>query len=138
MNESTACNPIHFLVPIFGGALTNETSEDMATYAPKSDQAHIVLGSMIFAMVFVWCLYVFGYTTKVTKVLFLSGLIQVSMGVYLFTWVFVLLHPSDLSALYQYSSRDLLQLQHMSISSVLIAAGFVEICYRGLNFFTKS
>ena len=31
------------------------------------------------------------------------------MGVYLMSWVFVLLHPSELLALYEYSTHDLLQ-----------------------------
>jgi len=127
------CNAVHFLVPIFGGALTNETAGAISTYAQKSDEAHIVLGSMIFLMVTGWCFFIFGYVSKISRVFIFTGIVQISMGVYLFSWVFIFLYPADLLALYRYSSNDLLQLQHMSISSLLIASGFLEICHCGLN-----
>ena len=42
-------------------------------------------------------------------------------------WLFIFMHPSDLLGLFRYSTRDLLQLQHLSIALLLLAAGCIEL-----------
>jgi hypothetical protein len=84
----------------------------VSSYAGKSQTAHIILGSLILCMVASWCAFILDYVKRVKQIYVVCGVIQMIMGLYLTLWLYVLLHPSDLAALYRFSSQDLVQLQH--------------------------
>ena len=89
---------------------------------------------MLINLVFIWGLQVLRFK-KFESIVFayvVAGVDQCAMGFYLLSWVFLFLQPTELSDLFHYSSNDLKQLQHVGISTCLIACGCVdfEIAWR--------
>lgn len=108
-------------------------------YASLSTQAHVVLGMFILSLVLVFTALVsrvklkvrgvmFDFTS-VPRALFLSGCLQLGMGIYLLIWVYVFLSlPSgNFVAGFEYVTTDLLQLQHTSIAMLLCGGGVLDI-----------
>jgi len=100
-------------------------------YATRSNEAHAVLGGLIFLMILVWSCYIFELIRRPTHATLLSGWLQIAMGLYLYSWVFVLMQPGEVASgrLWAYSTRDLLQLQHIAISGLLVAAGLTDVLF---------
>ena len=116
------CTSTTFPVPLF---LPGE-------YPRKSQQAHSVLGILLLLMVLTWLAHITQFQTPVKQLdraYKCSGILQMLLGIYLLTWCFVLLKPSNLTDLYSYSTTDLLQLQHISISCSAICCGLSEYWY---------
>ena len=114
------CRPSTFPVPLF----------EPGEYPRKSQQAHAVLGILLLLMVIVWCTHVTQFSTPLKKLHTAyksSGVLQILMGVYLLSWCFVFLKPTHLSELYRYSTKDLLQIQHITISCCAICCGLTSI-----------
>lgn len=122
MSVSDSCPPVHFLAELF----TPTQNGTMASYHQASDQAHIVLGILLLCMVFAWAGFVLDFY-RVRAASRWSGVFQTLMGVYLFTWVFYLMLPGKTEALWEYATKDLLQLQHIAIASLLCAGGLIEL-----------
>ena len=122
-SSSQSCSPEHFVVPLFNSLDPTQPN----SFSTKNQQAHIFLGSCLAALVVTWSLFAMEWV-GVRRVYRMSAVIQLVMGVYLLLWLFVLMHPSDMVALFEYSTSDLLQLQHLSIAVLLLAAGGVEWC----------
>lgn len=120
------CPAVHFPVPLFGGQLgSNHTLT--SSYAAASNDAHIVLGLLLFAMVIAWAAFVLEFI-RVNKASQVSGGCQLGMGVYLLSWLFFFMHPSfPLDELFYYTTHDLLQLQHLAIALLLVAGGLIEL-----------
>ena len=121
--SSSSCLPVHFIVPLFDSADPNQPN----SFSSKNQFAHVFLGSCLCALVLCWSLFALDWLA-LRRAYRLSALIQVLMGGYLLLWLFVLMYPSDVVALFEYSTSDLLQLQHLSISLLLLVAGWVELC----------
>lgn len=78
------CTPSTFLVPLFGGEPNGGLDgTNIASYAGKSDTAHLVLGIFVIIMVFSWSLFVLDYI-RIRVAAAISGGIQCCMGLYLF------------------------------------------------------
>jgi hypothetical protein len=89
-----------------------------------------VLGGVIVGMVVTWFLHVGQFPTRLRRLhtaYVVSGCLQLLLGVYLLSWCFVWLQPGQLRALWTYSTRDLLQLQHIAISCCAICCGAIEV-----------
>ena len=117
------CSPVHFIVPLFDSADPTKPN----SFSSKNQQAHMVLGCCLCALVVVWSLFALDWLA-LRRAYRLSACIQLLMGGYLLAWLFLLMYPADLVALFAYSTSDLLQLQHLSISLLLLVAGWVELC----------
>ena len=121
--SSSDCTPEHFTVPLFDSADPSKPN----SFSAKNQQAHVFLGSCLCALVVVWSMFAMDWLA-VRRAYRLSACIQLLMGGYLLVWLFVLMYPYDVVALFAYSTSDLLQLQHLSIAALLLAAGWVELC----------
>ena len=118
----TSCKTTMFPVPLF----------NPGEYPQKSQQAHSVLGVLLLLMVVVWLLHITQVRTPVKHLgtaYRYSGALQIMLGVYLLSWCFIFLKPSQLDELWLYTTRDLLQLQHISISCSAICCGLAEYWY---------
>ena len=119
----STCSPTHFLVPLFDGP----TPDSANSFTAKNQEAHLFLGACLCLLVVTWSLFALEFVS-VKRALMGSGCIQVLMGVYLTLWLFVFMHPHDLSGLFAYTTSDLLQLQHLSIALLLLSSGTLELC----------
>ena len=120
--SSRTCHSTTFPVPIF----------QPGEYPRKSQQAHSVLGVIILLMVLVWLAHVTQYRTpfKILSTAYKwSGVLQMLLGIYLLCWCFFFLKPTKLNDLAIYSTTDLLQIQHISISCSAICCGLSEFWY---------
>ena len=120
--SSRTCHSTTFPVPMF----------QPGEYPRKSQQAHSVLGVIILLMVFVWLAHVTQYRTpfKILSTAYKwSGVLQMLLGIYLLCWCFFFLKPTKLNELAIYSTTDLLQIQHISISCSAICCGLSEFWY---------
>ena len=120
---SPACTPEHFTVPLFDSPDPSAPN----SFSAKNQQAHVFLGGCLCALLVVWSLFAMDWLA-VRRAYRLSACIQLLMGGYLLAWLFVLMYTYDVVALFAYSTSDLLQLQHLSIAALLLAAGAVELC----------
>jgi len=93
-----------------------------STYPQKSQNAHVAVGVLTCFTLYIWFCNVNGFL-QLSKAFMLTGLVQVCQGVYLSSWVLYLLHPQDLKALWEYSLKDVMELQHLAIASCLIVTG---------------
>ena len=121
--SAASCTPEHFTVPLFDSADPAQPN----SFSTKNQQAHVFLGCCLCALVVVWSLFAMD-CLALRRAYRLSAAIQLLMGGYLLVWLFVLMYPTDVVALFAYSTSDLLQLQHLSISLLLLTAGWVELC----------
>ena len=58
-----------------------------------------------------------------------AGLLSISAGVFLFTWVAYFLKPDDLPGLHAFVRQDLVSMQHIALSLLLSAAGVAEVTF---------
>jgi hypothetical protein len=125
MNSTSAssCTIDKFPAYLFGGSADGTTDN---VYAQQSDNAHFILGIHLAVLVLNWACYVCEYM-YVKRAYLIGGVLQFSMGLYLISWNFIWMHLADLSALYHYSTNDLLQLQHIAIASLLMSTGIIDI-----------
>lgn len=95
--SSDLCAELYFPVPIFN----NSVPGGPASYAAQSTFAHRVIGGLLILMVGFWAAAVLsGKMGEWTHRLYIAtGVCQMVMGSFLILWLFVLLHPEDLSAL---------------------------------------
>jgi hypothetical protein len=125
---ATACPTLQYPATLFLTPATSWLSP--STYTAASDQAHVVLGVLLLVMVGSWAAYVLD-ACSVRRAALCSGACQTSMGVYLFTWLAILMRADDPPALWRYVLSDLLQLQHLAIAALLCAGGVVELLQSG-------
>jgi hypothetical protein len=113
------CVSTRFPVPMFAPG----------EYPRKSQQAHSVLGMILLLMVLVWLMHITQCRTPLRSLdtaYKWSGSLQILLGAYLLCWCFVFLKPDHLDELFSYSTRDLLQIQHITISCCSICCGLIE------------
>jgi hypothetical protein len=148
-SEDMGCQPRHFLVPLFGGQIASASNitvmlsdggasslsgtdggGDGSSYHTSSDEAHIILGVLLLCMVFAWAGLVMDFI-RIRTAARISGTCQMMMGVYLMSWCFFFMFPTTemekLRQLWEYSTRDMLQLQHIAIALLLCAGGLIEL-----------
>ena len=94
--------------------------------------AHRVFGGMVLAQSVVWMVLFLGFCPLHVAYL-LSGVATCACGVWLAAWVALLLKPQVPTALLlQFMRQDLTQLQHMTMSVLLLAAGAAELYFAAL------
>ena len=121
-NTGLDCHETTFLVPV--------TLFAPGEYPVKSSLAHAVLGGDIICIVVTWFLHVGQFPTPLRHLpnaYMVSGVLQMILGAYLLMWCFVLLQPSEIEQLWAYSTRDLLQIQHIAISLCALCCGAIEV-----------
>ena len=122
-HSSSDCSPVYFTTDLFGGSVE---ANEQNTYGARSDEAHIVLGVILLLLVATWTMYICEYI-RIRTAYITSSILQIVMGTYLLLWVFIFMAPSNLPALYAYSTKDLLQIQHTTIALCLLACGVCEL-----------
>ena len=111
-----------------GGGGSSEYADDTKwrVYPQYSENAHIIIGLLTLAQLYIWFCNVIGRFT-LSKALIVGGGIQSLQGIYLLFFVFYVYAPHDLVALREYVMNDLVELQHIAISSSLLAVGLLDI-----------
>mmetsp|Transcript_11371 Transcript_11371/g.27981 ORF Transcript_11371/g.27981 Transcript_11371/m.27981 type:complete len:415 (-) Transcript_11371:102-1346(-) len=101
-------------------------------YSSRSQNAHRVIGSVLLLGVFSWAAFVM-QRISLGKAYLMSGCSLALAGAYLGLWVLFFCAPDHISdgQIYAYASRDLVQQQHLAISSLAITAGVLEILWWG-------
>jgi len=95
-----------------------------------SEAAHGMIGVCLLALVLVWGGHVVKWPAPLSSLpaaYTAAGAIQCAGGLYLLLWVFVLLKPTQMGALWGFTQQALTQIQHISIACNLAACGVVDL-----------
>lgn len=136
MQDARGCEVELIPVPLFGGNATDPLA--ISTYSDQSNRAHRTLGIGVFLLLGIWAGFVSGITPRAQLTFTLAGLTLICMGMYLLLWVFVLMYPSDITALHEYVSIDVTQHQHIAIGLLLIASGWIDVLFGARRLASKN
>lgn len=118
---ASECSPVLFYVDGLWGP---------GQYARRSESAHKIVGLLLVVGVFGWMAYVFDLAS-LDRAFLASGLSLASAGLYLGLWVLIFAAPGHVAdgRSWSFASRDLVQQQHLAISSLCMGGGILEVLW---------
>jgi hypothetical protein len=102
--------------------MTNEDLFAPGVYEKGSQLAHQLIGVSLFAILLVWSAFIVDYI-GLRRAYRTAGLLEFGAGLYLFAWVFYFLQPERHAELVAYTTKSLVQIQHVAISLKLVKSG---------------